>query len=167
MALVLVIGALIRHFFNTKHKGDPPPWWVWFAAGMLTVMAIFISYSGAPIRQVEEAKYQEYEFGSGAELHLAAVELVTDRCSICHAHEPQWEGLAFAPKGIVLETEADILAAVESIFWQAKTYIEMEAYDDAEEILLDIISKSEEQQKVLDDQPFLASINSKFTASIK
>ena len=116
---MLVIGALIRHFFNTKHKGDPPPWWVWFAAGTLTVMAIFISYAGAPIRQVEQANYQEYEFGSGGELHLAAVELVTDRCSICHAHEPQWEGLAFAPKGIVLETEADILAAVESIFWQA------------------------------------------------
>ncbi|MGB1962943.1 MAG: cysteine desulfurase, partial [Candidatus Puniceispirillaceae bacterium] len=56
---------------------------------------------------------------TGAQLHLAAVELVTERCSICHAHEPQWEGLAFAPKGIVLESEADILAAVDGIFWQA------------------------------------------------
>ena len=54
----------------------------------------------------------------------------------------------------------------ESIFWQAKTYIEMEAYDDAEEILLEIITKSEEQQKVLDAQPFLASINSKFKSYI-
>ena len=73
-------------------------------------MAIFFSHAGAPLRQVDQAAYEEYEFGTGAQLHLAAVELVTERCSICHAHEPQWKGLAFAPKGIVLESEADILA---------------------------------------------------------
>ena len=30
-----------------------------------------------------------------------------------------WDGLAFAPKGIVLESEADILATVDGSFWQA------------------------------------------------
>ena len=119
LALVLVIGALIRHFFNTKHKGDPPPWWVWFAASGLTIMAMVLSHAGAPLRQVDQAAYEDYEFGTGAQLHLAAVELVTERCAICHAHEPQWDGMAFAPKGLVLENEADILAAVDGIFWQA------------------------------------------------
>ena len=80
---------------------------------------MFKQHAGAPLRQVDQAAYEDYEFGTGAQLHLAAVELVTERCAICHAHEPQWDGMAFAPKGLVLENEADILAAVDGIFWQA------------------------------------------------
>ena len=26
-ALILVIGAVIRHFYNTRHQGLPSPWW--------------------------------------------------------------------------------------------------------------------------------------------
>ena len=84
LALVLVMGAVIRHFFNTKHKGQPAPWWTWIVAAALTVGAIFLSHAGAPVKYDQDA-YAEYEFGEGAELHLAAVELVTERCAICHA----------------------------------------------------------------------------------
>jgi uncharacterized membrane protein len=118
LALVLVIGAVVRHFFNTKHKGDPAPWWTWAVAAGLTLAAIFLSQAGAPTRSVDQAAYEEYDFGQGADLHLAAIELVTERCSVCHAAEPQWEGLAFAPKGVILETEKDIMANVDGIFWQ-------------------------------------------------
>jgi len=117
LALVLVIGAVVRHFFNTKHRGDPAPWWTWLVAAALTVAAIFLTQAGAP--KHGEATYAEYEFGEGAALHLAAVELVTERCSICHAAVPQWEGMAFPPKGVRLENEADILAQVDAIYWQS------------------------------------------------
>ena len=50
---------------------------------------------------------------------MAAVELVTERCASCHAVEPLWDGIAFAPKGVVLENEADILRRVDEIYWQA------------------------------------------------
>lgn len=117
LALILIIGGLVRHFFNTKHKGDPAPWWTWIAAAALMVGAIFLSQAGAP--KYDEAAYSEYEFGEGAELHVAAVELVNERCSICHAAEPQWDGMRFAPKGVVLESEADIIRQVDDIYWQA------------------------------------------------
>ena len=29
VALVLVVGAMIRHFFNSRHAGKPTPWWTW------------------------------------------------------------------------------------------------------------------------------------------
>jgi uncharacterized membrane protein len=32
---------------------------------------------------------------------------------------PQWEGLAFAPKGVYLETESDVVRHSEAVFWQA------------------------------------------------
>jgi len=117
LALVIVIGAVIRHFFNTKHKGDPAPWWTWIFAGALTLVAVFLSHAGAP--EYDEQAYSEYEFGTGAALHVAAVELVTERCASCHAVEPLWDGIAFAPKGVVLENEADILRRVDEIYWQA------------------------------------------------
>ena len=113
LALVLVIGAVVRHFFNTKHKGGPAPWWTWGVAAALTVMAIFLSHAGAP-----RADYDETAYADPAALHVAAVELVTENCAICHAHEPAWDGMAFAPKGVVLETEGDVVRYVDDIFWQ-------------------------------------------------
>ena len=116
LALVLVMGAVIRHFFNTKHKGDPAPWWTWGVAAALLAAAILLSQAGAP--KYDESAYAEQGYGEGAELHLAAIELVTERCAICHAAVPQWDGMAFAPKGVILETKADILAQVDAIYWQ-------------------------------------------------
>lgn len=114
LALVLVMGAVIRHFFNTKHKGDPAPWWTWIVAAALTIGAIFLSHAGAP-----RADYDDTAFATPAALHAAAIELVTENCSICHAVEPAWDGMAFAPKGVVLETEADVMRQVDEIFWQS------------------------------------------------
>jgi len=114
LALVLIIGCVIRHFFNTKHKGLPAPYWTWVFAAILTGLAIFLSYAGAP-----RASYDEASYGRGAELHANAVELVIERCSVCHAQTPQWDGLAFAPKGIMLENEKQVMAYVDEIFWQS------------------------------------------------
>ena len=114
LALVLLIGCVIRHFYNTKHKGLPVPYWAWFVAAALMGLAMFLSYAGAP-----KASYDEASYGRGAELHTHAVELVIERCSICHAKTPQWDGMAFAPKGIMLENETQVMALVDEIFWQS------------------------------------------------
>lgn len=115
LGLVLIIGAVIRHFFNTKHQGKPAPYWTWAVAAVLSVLAMMLSYAGSPARAgVDAASY-----GNHDEIHIAAVELVIERCSACHAQEPLWEGLAFAPKGIYLETEAEAVKLVDDIFWQA------------------------------------------------
>lgn len=115
LGLVLIIGAVIRHFFNTKHQGKPAPYWTWAVAAVLSVLAMMLSYAGSPARAgVDAASY-----GNHDEIHTAAVELVIERCSACHAQEPLWEGLAFAPKGIYLETEAEAVKLVDDIFWQA------------------------------------------------
>ena len=113
LALILVIGAVIRHFFNTKHKGLAPPWWTWIVAGLLTGCAIMLSQLGAP-----NAFYDRTSHASPEALNSASIELVIERCSSCHAREPVWDGLAFAPKGIYLESEGDVLRHTNDIFWQ-------------------------------------------------
>ncbi len=39
VAIVLAIGPIIRHFFNSRHEGKGSPWWTWgvAAAGMVAV----------------------------------------------------------------------------------------------------------------------------------
>jgi uncharacterized membrane protein len=36
------------------------------------------------------------------------VNIVTGRCSMCHAAEPVWAGVAIAPKGVLLDTPENI-----------------------------------------------------------
>ena len=113
LGLVLLIGAVIRHFFNTKHKGLAPPYWTWLVAAILTGFAIMLSQLGAP-----QVKYDQSAHASPAALHQASVELVIERCASCHASKPVWDGLAFAPKGIHLETERQVIRHANDIFWQ-------------------------------------------------
>jgi uncharacterized membrane protein len=45
--------------------------------------------------------------------------VVRGRCSMCHAREPVWGSMQWAPKGVHLETEADIAAHAREVFLQA------------------------------------------------
>ena len=116
LGLILIIGALIRHFFNTKHKGLPAPYWTWLVASLLAFCSVLLSYAGAPNNNVYEVSNLNM---TKEEIHKTAVELVIERCSSCHAREPLWEGLAFAPKGIHLETEEEVLKMANEIYWQS------------------------------------------------
>jgi uncharacterized membrane protein len=111
LAIVLVVGAVIRHFFNQRHKGEPSPWWTWgvAAAGMLAV--IWLSAQAPTTTIIIEDETEE---------DLAAVgEIIESRCSMCHAAEPMWAGIASAPKGVLLETQTQIRHQARTIGLQA------------------------------------------------
>ncbi|MEZ5824181.1 MAG: urate hydroxylase PuuD [Geminicoccaceae bacterium] len=99
LAIILVMGAVIRHFFNTRHKGLPSPWWT--VAVALAGFAAIVWLSGLPSGE-----------GEGDEQASAAFEdvemVILSRCSMCHAREPLWDGVPYAPKGVFLETPDDI-----------------------------------------------------------
>ena len=42
VAIVLPLGAVIRHFFNSRHAGKGSPWWTWAvaAAGMAAILLL-------------------------------------------------------------------------------------------------------------------------------
>jgi uncharacterized membrane protein len=118
-SLVFLMGVTIRHWFNTKHARKGNPHWTWFVTVLLFLAIAWLST--APMRTVEgEAKLQ------GVALTYAAAEgfgdvvgIVQGRCSMCHAAEPGWEGLHWPPKGVVLETEAQIAQEARRIYLQA------------------------------------------------
>ena len=45
--------------------------------------------------------------------------IVRGRCSMCHAREPFWDGIHYAPKAVMLETDAEIARAAREIYLQA------------------------------------------------
>ncbi len=96
VAVVLIVGPVIRHFYNQRHEGKASPWWTWFvaAAGLMTV--IWLSSLGpAAVKKGELPPTPKF---------AAVQEIVMSRCSMCHATEPAWAGIGHAPKGVRLDT---------------------------------------------------------------
>jgi uncharacterized membrane protein len=100
VAIVLAIGPVIRHFFNSRHEGRGSPWWTWgvAAAGMLAIA--WLSTAGPRTAR-----------GAAETIGFAAVEeIVTSRCSMCHAADPVWAGIPAPPKGVMLDSPERIRA---------------------------------------------------------
>ncbi|MEY8829463.1 urate hydroxylase PuuD [Sedimentitalea sp. XS_ASV28] len=121
-SLVFLMGVTIRHYFNTRHAGTGNPTWTWLVTALLFIAIIWLST--APMyRDVETAEAQPltvYETRmAAAEGFEAAHDVVMGRCSMCHAREPVWDGMLWAPKGVLLETEADIARNAKAIYLQA------------------------------------------------
>jgi uncharacterized membrane protein len=48
-----------------------------------------------------------------------AFDVVLGNCSMCHAREPFWDGIRWAPKGVLLETRGDVARNVDQIYLHA------------------------------------------------
>lgn len=118
-SLVFLMGVTIRHWFNTRHARKGNPHWTLGLTVILFLITAWLS-TAAMRTQPEEAALNgaalRYASASGFE---DVVGIVQGRCSMCHAAEPGWEGLAWPPKGVVLETPAQIAHEAKRIFVQA------------------------------------------------
>src|SRR5690606_2335956 len=121
-ALVFLLGVLIRHFFNTRHARAGNPTWTWLAAGLAFIAIMWLS-TAPMFRPVEEAEAAPIPASQQAYLDAEGYEevhtIVVGRCSMCHAREPVWDGIRWAPNGVVLEAEADHGRAAREIDLQA------------------------------------------------
>ena len=100
VAIVLALGPVIRHFFNQRHADKPSPWWVWGVAALGMIVIALLSAAGP--RQALSSVLP------GSQKFAAVEEIVSTRCSMCHAAEPVWEGIVTAPKGIMLDQASHI-----------------------------------------------------------
>lgn len=118
-SLVFLMGVTIRHWFNTKHARQGNPHWTWFVTALLFLIIAWLST--APMRHAP----QEAALNGPALVYASAegfddvVSIVQGRCSMCHAAEPGYDGVYWAPKGVVLETPAQIAHEAQRIYLQA------------------------------------------------
>ena len=119
-SLVFLMGVSIRHYFNSMHARSGKPTWTWLATTILFILIMWLSTAPMFRPDTSEAALSERQTrlaeAAGWE---DARDAVVGNCSMCHAREPVWDGVAVAPKGVLLETDRDILAHAHEVYVQA------------------------------------------------
>ena len=109
---VFVVGFLVRHFFNLRHSGRAPQWWLFPAAGIVTLILIVMTLP-VPLGGGAAA-------GNAQPVAFAQVQrIVATRCQVCHSAAPRFEGVSEPPKGIMFDNPAEIAALAPQIYAQA------------------------------------------------
>ena len=126
-ALVFLLGVSIRHYFNSRHARQGNPVWTWAVTAALFVVIMVLSLlpavqgSGEPDQQASRTKppsQLEMTLASGAEVGEVK-DIVLGRCSMCHASEPFYERVLWPPKGVILETDQQIVSQAKAIIMQS------------------------------------------------
>ena len=117
-SLVFLMGVTIRHWFNTVHARRGRPHWTWGVTVVLFVVIAWLSspqvatpadiaLSGPALRYSKAAGFDQ------------VADIVRGRCAMCHAAQPNYDGILWPPKGVMLETPAQIAAQARQIYLQA------------------------------------------------
>jgi len=120
-SLVFLMGVTIRHYFNSIHARSGNPHWTWLLTVLLFIAAMWLS-TFQPAEQVDQSEaaltptQQKFVVAAG---YQDVYDIVLGRCSMCHAQEPSYDGILWAPKGVMLETDAEITKHARDIFLQA------------------------------------------------
>lgn len=128
-SLVFLMGVSIRHYFNSLHARKGKPGWTWAitAALFAAIMALSVAPLFKQAEPASEVALNSLSGGlSGPAGQLAShpdfemvSEIVQGRCAMCHAAEPYFDNIAMAPKGVLLETPAQIAMQARAIFLQS------------------------------------------------
>jgi uncharacterized membrane protein len=105
LTALLLLAAWVRHFFNLRHRGRT----TWLIPASAAAGALIVAIAIAPPKSA----------GSVQASFADAQAIVRARCSACHSQRPRQEGIALAPKGIVFDTPAQIVANAAAIRAQA------------------------------------------------
>ena len=122
-SLVFLTGVTIRHYFNTMHSTGTGPHWTWAVTVLLFIIIAWLStanmwgtYADAEARGM--TSYEE-KFAQ-ADGFDDAHDVVMGRCSMCHAREPSYsDSVLWAPRGVLLDTPADIARNARAIYIQS------------------------------------------------
>jgi uncharacterized membrane protein len=95
LAVIMLAGVLIRQYFVLRHRDSAKAWLPITACVLLAGLAAAIAPSGAR--------------PGTAKVDFPAVHaVIAQRCVPCHAAQPTQQGFVQPPKGVLLETPAQI-----------------------------------------------------------
>ena len=121
-ALVFLMGVTIRHYFNSMHARKGRPHWTWALTAIIFLGIAWLSTAPGhdTFEEAEARALTPYEtrFAEAPGFEQAH-KIVQGRCSMCHAREPVWNSMQWAPKGVFLETRADVARHAQAIYLQA------------------------------------------------
>ena len=118
-SLVFLMGVTIRHWFNTRHARAGSPHWTWLVTALLFIAIAWLSTAPQHYRAAESKLTTTDLIYAAAPGFADITSIIQGRCAMCHAREPSFAGIHWAPKGVVLETPSDIAHEARRIYLQA------------------------------------------------
>jgi uncharacterized membrane protein len=122
-SLVFLTGVTIRHYFNTIHSTGTGPHWTWAVTVLLFIIIAWLSTANmwGTYEDAEASDMTSYEEKfAQADGFDDAHNVVMGRCSMCHSREPSYsDSLLWAPRGVLLDTPADISRNARAIYIQS------------------------------------------------
>lgn len=101
LAVLFVIGVLVRHWFNLRNAARRNAWLLPAAAAGLAGLAIATApRAGGGARPAS----------SGAASFADVRMVIARRCAPCHSSAPTYPGITAAPAGVILDTPEQIRA---------------------------------------------------------
>ena len=126
---ICALGALVRHAFVLRHTGRMPVWLLPASGAAMAVLIVgaagvkTLAPSDAPASlDAGGGTGGDAGGGSGGDashLQPVAMAIVEQRCTACHAQEPSYRGFDAPPKGIVLESPAQVRRWSASVLQQS------------------------------------------------
>ena len=101
----MALGALVRHIFNLRHQGRD----IRRIAAMVVAGGVVLIVALAP---------QPQAAGLTAADFPAVQQVFQARCVTCHSSHPTNPGFTVAPKGVMFDTEAEIVANAQRAYEQ-------------------------------------------------
>ena len=103
LSCLMVIGAWIRHYFNNRHAGRTLWWIPLTAAAGVAAVAVWIRPASTPAAATSSVTFAQIR------------PIVEQRCAFCHSLHPRSTQFTSAPAGVLLDTEAQIVAQAAQI----------------------------------------------------
>ena len=112
LAIISIIGASVRHYFNLRNKKQYNVWILPMAAiGMISLM-LYVS--------IPKINLIKQDININEEITFSEIQnIINYRCAVCHASKPTFEGFKDPPIGIIFDTPADIIKNINKIKAQA------------------------------------------------
>lgn len=110
VALILIVGGLVRHFFNTRNMGGTGKavaWQLPAAAVFMAVLVVFASYDPSAPKSGDVVSSKE------------AFQIIQTRCAVCHSAHPTEDGFDEAPAGVMFDNLDEVHANAKRILAQA------------------------------------------------
>ncbi|MBT9384140.1 urate hydroxylase PuuD [Pseudooceanicola sp. CBS1P-1] len=118
-SLVFLMGVTIRHFFNSMHSRQGMPYWTWLVTALIFILIAWLSTAPLFFHKDQEQVSENLKHFTEAPGYTEVHDIVMGRCSMCHAKEPGYDGILWAPKGVRLDTDAQIARNARMIYLEA------------------------------------------------
>ena len=119
--LVFLLGVSIRHYFNTYHATKKKLYWTWIITFIIFAVIIGLSsYKKNSLVLSENVDDLERIYNLEiTDLDNEVHDIISARCTMCHAREPLWDGFLHPPKGFVIENKEDIKRYARQVYVQS------------------------------------------------